>query len=83
MKCGGARKALGSPLVLDGASVSDADFWERVFSGGDNRPDPDEYDPAHEALGPQLEPCPTCGERGACGWDAEGRPLIHTTERDA
>lgn len=21
--------------------------------------------------------CPTCGESGACGYDSEGRPLIH------
>ena len=23
------------------------------------------------------EPCPACGETGACAWDSEGRPLIH------
>lgn len=26
------------------------------------------------------EPCATCGEVGACGYDAEGRALIHVTE---
>lgn len=25
-----------------------------------------------------LEPCPTCGEHGPCGYDAEGLPMIHT-----
>jgi hypothetical protein len=66
-------------LVLDGASVSDVDFWERVFAA---HVEPAEYDPAHEAIGPQLEPCQTCGERGACGWDAEGRPLIHANDNN-
>lgn len=28
-------------------------------------------------------PCPVCGEVGACGYDAEGRALIHATEVDA
>lgn len=23
------------------------------------------------------EPCPMCGERYACGHDAEGRPMVH------
>jgi hypothetical protein len=25
-----------------------------------------------------TDPCPTCGEAGPCGYDAEGRPMIHT-----
>lgn len=25
-----------------------------------------------------VEPCPICGAQGACSYDAEGRPLIHT-----
>lgn len=25
-----------------------------------------------------LEPCPICGEHGACSYDSEGRPLVHT-----
>lgn len=28
------------------------------------------------------EPCPACGEIGACGYDTEGRALIHVTEDD-
>lgn len=30
-------------------------------------------------IDPQMssEPCPECGEHGACAWDSEGRPLIH------
>lgn len=30
----------------------------------------------------QATPCPTCGERGPCGYDAEGRALIHLTPRE-
>lgn len=26
--------------------------------------------------------CPECGESGPCGFDAEGRPMIHVTRRD-
>lgn len=26
------------------------------------------------------EPCPTCGETGACAYDNEGRALIHATD---
>ncbi len=25
------------------------------------------------------DPCPECGEVGACAYDREGRPMIHTT----
>jgi hypothetical protein len=27
-------------------------------------------------------PCPVCGELGACGYDAEGRPMIHAIPAD-
>lgn len=27
-------------------------------------------------------PCPTCGAVGACAWDDNGAPLIHTSEAD-
>lgn len=32
-----------------------------------------------EAMLPYFDgdPCPMCGERYACGYDAEGRPLVH------
>ena len=49
----------------------------------DNRYD-DEDDPNHDALdlGLTADPCPECGAVGACGWDAEGRPMIHCTEEE-
>jgi hypothetical protein len=32
-------------------------------------------------IDPQVstDPCPECGALGACAWDSEGRPMIHTT----
>jgi hypothetical protein len=41
-------------------------------------PQPDEPDWVEVRY--RDEPCVTCGEVGACGYDAEGRALIHVTE---
>lgn len=30
----------------------------------------------------EVLPCPVCGEPGACSYDSEGRPLIHTYNDD-
>lgn len=30
-----------------------------------------------------LDPCPVCESTGACGWDADGRPLIHAIPSEA
>jgi len=43
-------------------------------------PAPDE-EPEWEPLS-TLPPCDVCGSDGACGYDMEGRPMIHTTEDD-
>lgn len=44
----------------------------------------EDWDPSHEAFGPLIaDPCPECGAVGACGWDSEGRALIHATEIDS
>jgi hypothetical protein len=62
-------------------AMTDDEFWAHVArSLNGDRPE-DEYDPAHEAidLGLIADPCPECGAAGACGWDDEGRPLIHAT----
>ena len=37
-------------------------------------------DPDFESVTPTA--CGVCGEAGACGYDAEGRALIHPTEED-
>ena len=44
-----------------------------------DRADPDVW-PEHESL--DAAPCPECGSVGACGYDDEGRAMVHTTEDD-
>jgi hypothetical protein len=66
------------------ASLTDGEFWSYVLTGRVDGPDedpdvPDEIQMAELHL---SDPCPECGSRGACGYDAEGRPMIHTTPKD-
>lgn len=61
-------------------SLSDADFWAHVYPDASD-PDPSDYD-APPGMGvvvisDHVSPCPLCGEWGACGYDPEGRPMIH------
>lgn len=60
------------------AAMSDGEFWEHVLGTGttDDGEWYQEGDPA-----PLGEPCPECGERSECAYDAEGRPMIHATDR--
>lgn len=64
------------PKAAERAAMPDDEFWADVF--------PQEvadglYDAEPIALvALTVEPCPVCGEQGACSYDAEGRPLIHT-----
>lgn len=57
--------------------MSDAEFWDHVLHAG--APDWDRY----EVDGPGADdglvdtPCPECHATGACGFDTEGRPMIH------
>lgn len=60
-------------------AMPDPEFWEHVLQRGP-APDPEDIDP--DELTAQTDPCPECGERGACAYDAEGRALIHTTKED-
>ena len=66
------------------ARMTEAEFWELVFGGaGDVDYDPDEDPWAPTAEDPALgSPCPECGAAGACAYDVEGRPLIHTTPNE-
>ena len=41
----------------------------------------DEPEPEWDSL--DATPCPVCHAPGACSYDAEGRPLIHTTEEES
>lgn len=62
------------------AAMTDPEFWEHVFIGPplDNV----QFPPAEPDPPASLDstPCGVCGSDGACAWDAEGRPLIHTVE---
>lgn len=39
--------------------------------------------PDVEELGFGIDPCPECGSTGACGYDDEGRPLVHAIAVDS
>lgn len=74
------------PEAAERAAMSDGEFWERVgcnlgcSPGPDYEPDvPDHIQMADLRL---SDPCPECGSRGACDYDAEGRPMIHATGDD-
>lgn len=65
------------------SEMTDAEFWEHVLQPGQG-PDyefdvPDEIQMAELHL---TEPCLECGATGACGYDAEGRPMIHAIDAD-
>lgn len=67
-------------------SLTDQEFWAHVFPdtlpvGWDDSPSLiDEEDIA--SLSHLANPCPECGQVGACSYDAEGRALIHVTQED-
>lgn len=68
----------GKPLCPEAAeldALDDGAFWERVLNGRTDGPDTE--DPDDVPTTRQFDPCPLCGERGACGYDDQGRPLIH------
>lgn len=62
------------------AAMADEEFWDHVARNlGATMPDDlDGPDDDPDAL-PVGDPCPECGEVGACAYDSEGRPLIHAT----
>lgn len=67
------------------AAMTDAEFWAHVYPE-DSHPNVTlpgwgEGDQAIDA-GMFDDECPVCHQRNACGWDAEGRPLIHPTGAD-
>jgi hypothetical protein len=52
--------------------------WTCVY--GDDEDEYYETDVPPSSL--DADPCVLCGEAGACGWDLEGRPLIHAISND-
>lgn len=68
------------PESEERAALSDGEFWDRVLQPS-QRPGAD-WDPV-DLDGPLEQAdtrCPECGEYGACGYDTEGRAMIHVTE---
>lgn len=59
-------------------AMSEDDFWAHVF----RQDEPDIDGPDLDATTNQDRPCPLCGEFGACGYDPEGRPLIHSIQEE-
>ena len=61
----------------EAALLDDGEFWHRVF----NRDDDYEFDDT-PALPSLASPCPLCGSAGACGYDEQGRALIHSLNEE-
>jgi hypothetical protein len=61
--------------------MTDDEFWDDVAESlqAQDRENLTDVSPDDEV--PVTEPCPECGAAGACGWDSEGRPLIHALSR--
>ena len=60
-----------------GASVTNTAVADEV------EVDPEvEAQKTRDAVQAALNPCEVCGEWGPCGYDQEGRPLIHYVEPD-
>ena len=55
--------------------VNDADFCAKYGTPEPEPPDIDE-------VSLDGAPCAECGAAGACAYDNEGRPLIHTTDEE-
>jgi hypothetical protein len=60
-------------------TLTDDEFWAHVYPQGDDGPDIESAED-FDLLSHFGRPCEVCGEVGPCGYDAEGRPMIHTEE---
>lgn len=63
--------------------------WEGEELDGEPADVAEDYDPDDDLNAPVPseddlfgEPCPECGQRGPCFYDAEGRPMIHVNTDD-
>lgn len=60
------------------ASLTDEEFWAHVFSSvGEEAFIEEMEDVVTQIL---SQPCEECGSTGACAYDSEGRPMIHSLE---
>ena len=59
-------------------TMSDEEFWWDVFGQDDYLTEAQELDECFGIDAPN--PCPECGATVACGYDSQGRPMIHVVE---
>lgn len=74
----GVRNVSLCPEFEERAAMTDDEFWSHVFAYREGT-EP-EFDPPEVSGDELIEPddeCPECGAVGACGYDSEGRPMIH------
>jgi hypothetical protein len=63
--------------------MRDEEFWHDVAASLGAVPnEDDEMEPVYNGFSLDVEPCPECGEIGACGYDSQGRPMIHALKED-
>jgi hypothetical protein len=67
--------------------MDDGEFWAHVLQRDHRDYDPDDDPNIPDLAELELErrladPCPECGQSGACAYDTEGRALIHVTTDD-
>lgn len=71
--------ASGAPICPEAEqrdAMSDSEFWEHALRAT-RLPTLDEDWPDEDPADWRSDPCTVCRSMGACGYDAEGRPLIH------
>lgn len=61
-------------------TMNDEEFWDDVFGTPDPFQEAVELDECFGIDAPT--PCPECGSTVACGYDSEGRPMIHVVEEE-
>lgn len=62
-------------------AMSDEEFWQHVFGReGWSESEPWDEGPPDLLVAGGTNPCPECGQHGACAYDAEGRPMVHAIE---
>ena len=63
------------------AAMTDDEFWAHVYPDTlpprwDDQPSTIDLEDM-ASMSHLANPCPECGQWGACAYDAEGRPMIH------
>lgn len=65
------------------SKLSEEDFWNHVYKSLQEAYDPvDDGTFIDDIAILMSQPCTICGEVGACGYDAEGRPMIHSLSEE-